>query len=126
MAVATSMALGVAPCVAPSIAHRSTLSVLSVLNGLRLSGKAARQLPLSNSQGVGQRLGGLAPGSAVCGVRGSSSLPITSGQELPSSSRLVTWGKLGLAGSPLRRLQRKKRRTVGREESGQTALSVVY
>ena len=26
----------------------------------------------------------------------------------------------------LRRLQRKKRRTVGREESGQTALSVVY
>jgi len=52
MAVATSMALGVAPCVAPSIAHRSTLSVLSVLNGLRLRGKAVRQLPLSNSQGV--------------------------------------------------------------------------
>ena len=76
MAVATSMALGVAPaCVAPSIAHRSTLSVLSVLNGLRLRGKAVRQLPLSNSQGVGQRLGGLAPGSAVCGVRGSSSFP---------------------------------------------------
>ena len=60
MAVATSMALGVAPCVAPSIAHRSTLSVLSVLNGLRLRGKAARQLLLSSSQGVGQRLGGLA------------------------------------------------------------------
>ena len=97
MAVATSMALAVAP----SIAHRSMLSVLSVLNGLRSRRKAALQLPLSNSQGVGQRLGGLVPGSAVCGVSGSSSFPIMSGQELPSSSRLVTWGKLGLAGSPL-------------------------
>ena len=89
MAVATSMALVVAPCVAPSIAHRSTLSVLSVLNGLRLRGKAVRQLPLSNSQGVGQRLGGLAPGSAVCGVRGGVGVGLQ--KQVPSGepTRLV-------------------------------------